>query len=622
MTAIALAAGRRAAVFGARPRAAKPYLLMIVLGVLLVIVGVTATAQTFLVSLHISTASMNATVASDAATVRTFVNGLVEPEDLRGLAAPDRLASVEEGLTSLAERGQILRIEIRDPAGVVRLSNERSAVGGSAANSAAFSRAVAGTVDATLIESGTANEALGAAIPASYLLREYFPLVGVDGTTQGVVGIWRDAGPILTAIDKVRGDVLLVTLSAALIVGLLLFLVFRTAQRRITHQTQQLLESQRLDSLTGLANHGAVVGDLALAIEAVRFDGTTIGVALIDVDNFRLVNDTYGHAAGDAALCQIAREIQARLPEGAMAGRYGPDEFLVIAPAAQASSLATLIQAIQVSLAAQSLDVEAAERLPITISTGIAVFPDHAGSVTALLSTVAVELADAKASGGDATRICGGFVAAPAPPGGFDVLQGLVFAVDTKDRYTKRHSEDVSRYGVFLARLLNLDPELIEGIRAAGLLHDVGKIGIPDSVLRKPGRLTAEESEIVKQHVALGDAIVRNVDRVDLVRAGIRHHHERWDGRGYLDALAGEDIPLVARILAVADAFSAMTTTRPYRKALSTEEALRRLGDAAGTQLDERLAGAFIRGIETVPDAPQPGVDASTTLWVPRAVGA
>jgi diguanylate cyclase (GGDEF)-like protein/putative nucleotidyltransferase with HDIG domain len=605
-----------------RTRAPKPFLLMIVFGVLLVIVGVTATAQTVLVSLHISTATLNATVASDAATVRTFVNGLVQPDDLRGLATPDRLAAVDKGLGSLAERGQILRIEIRDPAGVVRLSNEPLAVGGTSEATAAFARAVSGTVDATLIETGVASEALGPAIPATYLLREYLPLMGDDGTAQGVVGLWRDAGPILTAIDKVRGDVLLVTLSAAVVVALILFLVFRAAQRRITVQTQQLLESERLDPLTGLPNHGAVVGDLAVAIESVRSGGAAIGVALIDVDNFTLVNDTYGHAAGDRALRQIAREIEARLPEGSIAGRYGPDEYLVVTRTAAAQSLAAMVEAIQVSLAAQSLDVDATERLPITISAGIAVYPDHASSATALLSVVAVELAAAKASGGDATRIAGVFGEAPALAGGFDVLQGLVFAVDTKDRYTKRHSEDVARYAVFLARLLKLDPDLIEGIRAAGLLHDVGKIGIPDSVLRKPGRLTAEENQIVKQHVALGDSIVRNVDRIDLVRAGIRHHHERWDGRGYLDALAGEDIPLVARILAVADAFSAMTTTRPYRKALSVEEALRRLGDAAGTQLDERLAGAFIRGIETVPDAPQPGAITSAALWVPRAVGA
>ena len=156
-------------------------------------------------------------------------------------------------------------------------------------------------------------------------------------------------------------------------------------------------------------------------------------------------------------------------------------------------------------------------------------------------------------------------------------------------------------------------------ITRAGLLHDVGKIGIPDIILRKPGKLTAEEYDIVKQHVALGDMIVRDVPDIDLVRAGIRHHHERWDGDGYLTGLAGEEIPLIARILAVGDAFSAMTTTRPYRKALGVREALMRLADAAGHTTRRALVMAFIAGIETAPDAPLPGIVApSTALWSPR----
>jgi HD-GYP domain-containing protein (c-di-GMP phosphodiesterase class II) len=238
--------------------------------------------------------------------------------------------------------------------------------------------------------------------------------------------------------------------------------------------------------------------------------------------------------------------------------------------------------------------------------------------VTLLLAAAARTLEEAKASGGDAVRVAG--AVAPDEPiaSAFDVLQGLVRAVDTKDRYTKRHSEDVSRYGVFLAQRLALEPELVETIRIAGLLHDVGKIGIPDQVLRKPGKLTAAEYEVVKQHVALGDMIVRDVPDTELVRAGIRHHHERWDGDGYLDRLEGEQIPLIARILAVGDAFSAMTTTRPYRKALDVREALKRLEDAAGTQLDERLVRTFVDGIESVEDAPLPGAPTLPALWTPR----
>ena len=146
-----------------------------------------------------------------------------------------------------------------------------------------------------------------------------------------------------------------------------------------------------------------------------------------------------------------------------------------------------------------------------------------------------------------------------------------MIAIDTKDRYTKRHSEDVARYADFLADRLALGQELRQAIHVAGLLHDVGKIGIPDQILRKPAKLTAEEHGAVQQHVALGQMIVRDLPHLDLVRAGIRFHHERWDGNGYLDRLAGEQIPQIARLLAVADAFSAMTTTRPYRKGVSVD---------------------------------------------------
>jgi HD-GYP domain-containing protein (c-di-GMP phosphodiesterase class II) len=259
------------------------------------------------------------------------------------------------------------------------------------------------------------------------------------------------------------------------------------------------------------------------------------------------------------------------------------------------------------------------ERLPITVSVGIATYPDHAASATALLAAAALVLEEAKASGGDTVRVAGApTLADPAATSTFDVLQGLIIAVDTKDHYTKRHSEDVARYATFLAERLGRPADEIRTIGVAGLLHDVGKIGIPDRVLRKPGKLTEAEYAAVKQHVALGDMIVRDLPDIDLIRAGIRHHHERWDGDGYLDRLEGEDIPLIARILAVADAFSAMTTTRPYRKALDVQEALTRLGDAAGTQLDERLVQAFIDGIEQDETPPLPGMTgAMPSLWLP-----
>jgi len=257
----------------------------------------------------------------------------------------------------------------------------------------------------------------------------------------------------------------------------------------------------------------------------------------------------------------------------------------------------------------------------VTVSVGIAYFPFHAGSVTELISAATTALAEAKASGGNEVSIADAWTSEPrAPHSTFDVLQGLVLAIDRKDRYTKLHSEDVAAYALFLAGRLGLPDEMHESLRIAALLHDVGKIGIPDDILRKPGRLTPYEYEIVKQHVALGDLLVRGVPNVEQIRDGVRYHHERWDGQGYMVGLAGENIPLIARILSVADSFSAMTTNRPYRKALPAERALEELRSVAGTQLDGDLVDAFALGMETDPNAPLPGATRSASLlWKPTA---
>jgi HD-GYP domain-containing protein (c-di-GMP phosphodiesterase class II) len=233
---------------------------------------------------------------------------------------------------------------------------------------------------------------------------------------------------------------------------------------------------------------------------------------------------------------------------------------------------------------------------------------------------VAVALSQAKISGGDRVRWAESSPSqeAHAEKASFDVLEGLVIAIDTKDQYTRRHSEDVARYAVFLAKRMGLPDDFLRTLHMAGMLHDIGKIGIPDSVLRKPAPLTADEYNIVKQHVALGHMIVRDLPNLDLVRSGIRFHHEQWNGQGYLERIEGEQIPVVARILAVADAMSAMTTSRRYRKALPVKEALRRLEDAAGSQLDPELVQPFVRGMETSVDAPIPGDERPITdLWTP-----
>jgi diguanylate cyclase (GGDEF)-like protein len=594
------------AVFGSLPRTPRPVLLIIVYGLFLVVVGVTAMAQTILVSVHFSNAALTEVVGSDAATVRTFVNLTLLESDLDPSTAQTRRAELVTGLTSLIRNGNLAHLEIRLPDGTIVVSEDAGVVGQRALTSPDFQVALGGTIAPTVVEAGAPSEAAASLKPPT-LIREYLP-ISTNGTVRAVVGVWRDAAPVLSALDDVRREVVLVTLSGAVIAALFLFFVFRAAQGRISRQTAQLVEATRRDPLTNLLNHGALVTALADRVEMARRDDVAIGVALLDIDGFRLLNDTYGHDAGDVALKRVAEEIEVAFRDSAVVGRHGPDEFLVIVDAQGIVALEPAVERLRATLADAALEFEASERLPLTISAGICTYPADAESVTDLLVKAAQTLTEAKASGGDAVRVAGRVPVASADARTFDVFQGLILAVDAKDRYTKRHSEDVARYAEFLARRVASDPETTRTIRLAGLLHDVGKIAIPDQILRKPGRLTVEEYEIVKQHVALGDRIIRDLPNIELIRAGVRHHHERWDGDGYLDRLAGEEIPLVARILAVGDAFSAMTTTRPYRKALSIEEALRRLEDAAGSQLDEKLVVAFVEGIRSDRDAPMPGV--------------
>lgn len=592
-------------------------LLALVFGIFLMLIGVTAVALVTVTSMHLTSGTLDTVVARDRSLVALFVASNVQSGDVD--ADGPTVASAKElesKLALLTAQDEILRVEIRSNDGRILVSSTPDQRGLKPPISAQMRQALDGNPSVDLIDTAAVTDLGSRTFKATDLVREYLPLLSNKKQTLAVFAVWRDAGPLLARIDLARRDVMIVTIAASLLLAAVLFGVFRAAQKRITRQQAQLLESERLDPLTGLLNHGAVVGFLAEQLEAVRGTGGRVGLALMDIDNFRLLNDTHGHDAADDVLVRVSDLVEREAGVGGHVARYGPDEFLLALTDAGLPEVEAAVDRVRQGLAEVSVQFGESEQLPVTISTGICLYPDHADSVTELLTVGAVAVREAKASGGDAVRVARVGDEARETSGSFDVLQGLVIAVDTKDRYTKRHSEDVARYAVFLARRMGIDPEQLGTIHLAGLLHDIGKIGIPDTLLRKPSRLTAQEFDIFKQHVALGDAIVRDVPDVDMVRSGIRHHHERWDGRGYLEGLERDEIPLLGRILAVADAFSAMTTTRPYRKAMDIQEALKRLGDSAGTQLQEELVTIFIEGIETAADAPLPG-ELQTGLWVP-----
>ncbi len=238
--------------FGATTRVPRPVLLVLVYGIFLVIVGITATAQTFMVSANFSQTTLQSIVGTDAALVRSFVNANVSPADLDiETMTPARRGELESMLALLVARTEIVHLELRLPDGRVVAADQPGAAGLRAATSPDFDAALAGDVAASLDKQAT-SEIVGSSVQAADVLREYFPLKA-DGRVQAVVGVWRDAAPVLQQLDALRRDIVLTTLSAALVAAFEIWMVFLSAQGRITRQTAALVEATRRDPLTGAA---------------------------------------------------------------------------------------------------------------------------------------------------------------------------------------------------------------------------------------------------------------------------------------------------------------------------------------------------------------------------------
>jgi len=355
------------------------------------------------------------------------------------------------------------------------------------------------------------------------------------------------------------------------------------------------LERADHDSLSGLLNHRAFHKKLKEDMDAAREGGRRGAVLLVDLNNFKYFNDAYGHLAGDDVLRQISLSFAAACRAEDTLARFGGDEFALLLPGAfEADALAAAEKLREAALLVGYHPPGYETPIPFSLSVGIACFPGDGISQTVLLEVADARLQVSK-SGGDADS--------PAltlrrnlarSVGGFTMLDALVTAVDNKDRYTRRHSEDVMHYSLQIASALGLDAETRRVIEIAALLHDVGKIGVPDAILRKPGRLSEGDYEAIKQHPLMGSIIVGAVPGFEETLDAVRHHHERWDGGGYPFGLAAEETPLTARLMAVADAYSAMTTDRPYRKGMDPQKARDILQNGAGTQWDPACVRAFL----------------------------
>lgn len=362
---------------------------------------------------------------------------------------------------------------------------------------------------------------------------------------------------------------------------------------------RQALNAALTDPLTGLWNHRAIHQELDAMLDEVRADDASLGLLRLDLDNFRLFNANYGNIEGDRILIQIAHALREALRPGDVIGRTGADEFLVlITDCSPEEALATAHRLRKIAVEAGT--VKDGDRvIANSVSIGVAHYPRDAQDLVELIAIADANLSSARFDPAGVVMLSAEEVAfrANVNVASLGVVDAMVNAIDARDAYTKRHSEEVVTYALWAAEELGLDEETRGEIRLAGLLHDVGKIGVPDAILRKPGRLSDEEFEAMAKHPEIGAIIVRALNVSDDVYAGVRHHHEHYDGKGYPDALAGEAIPFFGRLLAVADAFSAMTSDRPYRRGMPWGKAVSLIEQGLGTQFDPFIGAAFCRTV-------------------------
>ncbi|MEO7718448.1 MAG: diguanylate cyclase, partial [Capsulimonas sp.] len=371
------------------------------------------------------------------------------------------------------------------------------------------------------------------------------------------------------------------------------------SERRAMEEEREMmladaLARQDLDPLTGLLNHRAFQKRFDDEAAYALTGGYSLAAIVIDLDNFRFFNEVYGYQVGDELLIRVAGALRASCRSYDCMARFGGDEFVLLMPGACAEDVASLQKRLTCLLERISYHPKGSESaVPLSVSTGVALFPEEAATRVLALELAIERLHRVKSGGRDnGVDLLRASIAESVE--GFAMIYGLVSAVDNKDRYTRHHSEDVMVYCLEIAERLGWSSQDKHILRTAALLHDVGKIGVPDSILRKPGALTAEEVNAIKEHPTLGAVIVGAVPALHPTLDAVRYHHECWDGSGYPAGLAGQDIPPMARVMAVADAYSAMTTDRPYRKGMDPAHAMEILRRGAGQQWDPECVAAFL----------------------------
>jgi diguanylate cyclase (GGDEF)-like protein/putative nucleotidyltransferase with HDIG domain len=365
--------------------------------------------------------------------------------------------------------------------------------------------------------------------------------------------------------------------------------------QRSTHRALNAMRLALTDPLTGLGNHRHFQERLQRELAPAEETGGVVSLCLLDIDDFKQINDRHGHPAGDRVLSQVS----SRLRQGGEAFRLGGDEFALLLPAADGETAVSIAGAIVKRVREWNIGQVGT----ITMSAGVATFPLDGRERDSLIRLADGALYLAKEHGKNQVRLAGGGPGLPEElhrgtdrEARFRAAAALARAVDRRDAFTGSHSGRVAAVSTAIAEQLRLPRAEVDLIRLAASLHDLGKLAVPEELLQKPAELTTAEWLVVRRHPEIGHRMLESLG-VAPVADWVLHHHERWDGSGYPDGLAGEDIPLGSRIILVASAFDAMMFGRLYRRPLTREEACAEIERCSGTQFDPQVVRAFFAAV-------------------------
>jgi diguanylate cyclase (GGDEF)-like protein/putative nucleotidyltransferase with HDIG domain len=423
---------------------------------------------------------------------------------------------------------------------------------------------------------------------------------------------------------------------------------------------QKAQEQAITDGLTGVKTHRYLMEALSSEWKRSTRANRPFALVLMDLDRFKFVNDFYGHLEGDVVLQRVGHILEQNCRRSDVVARYGGDEFVILMPETTVEQARQLASKLRGWVASDPL----LRDKNITASFGIAGFPVHGSTPQELIQVADSSMYLSKHQGGNSVSSAeeggpgdtkrwkkdvleaylgvtlkrlfstgpeafdevyrrleqftrslaeqsGGEAPDTLPEAVVETVTSLALAIDAKDHYTQGHSQKVSAYAVVIAKALGMSEPEVEEIRLAALLHDIGKVGIPETILNKSGPLDAAEWETMKTHTELGAKILEPLQTMDKIRLMVRHHHEFYDGTGYPDRLDGEKIPYGARLIAIADAYDTITSERTYKKARTSEDAFRELERCAANQFDPKLVALFI---ETMRRSPRVRLDASVSV--------